>query len=720
MNTIEAVPLAPTPACAALYGWSKLQSHHLERLAMVYVRQSTPRQVLENRESTELQYHLVHRAVELGWRKDRVVVIDDDLGQTGSTAVHRAGFQRLLAEVALNHVGLVLGIEMSRLARSCKDWHHLLELCGVFRALLADQDGLYDPCDFNDRLLLGLKGTMSEAELHIIRARMDHGRRNKAERGELFSLVPIGYVRRSSGEVDIDPDEQVRSVVSMIFEKFEELGSVRQLVRYLVGLGIRIPVRPHYGPNRGQLEWRKPQLDTIYGMLRHPFYAGAYGYGRTRIDPRRKIPGRPSTGRTVVPMEAWQVLRKDSMPAYITWDQFLAHQRRLRENRSWFDALGAPRNGASLLAGLVRCGKCGRRMAVVYPGQPARAHYVCHRNDPTDRCETQDLAARPVDELVERQVLSAIAPAAIELSLSAAENLERERRRLSQHWRRRLERAHYEVDRAARQYHAVEPENRLVARELEQRWEKALLDERQVREEYDRFQGESPAELSEQDRARIGELSSNIPALWASPSTTIQDRQEVVRQLIEGVAIDIQGHSEIVDVAIQWVGGFVSRHEVRRSLGRYEQLSDYDRLVARLTKLRREGHTSAYMADQLNREGFHTPRGKHKKFSGVLVRALLARLGLSRRRDVSNLCQPHEWLAHDLCRKLEVPFGTFKGWISKGWVHARKVKMGMQRWIVWADEEELERLYKLHAYCRPAPSVGYPLRLTTPKLRPTT
>jgi DNA invertase Pin-like site-specific DNA recombinase len=667
-----------------------------------------------------LQYNLADRAVELGWRKDRVLVIDDDLGQTGSTAVHRLGFQQLLAEVALNHVGLVLGIEMSRIARSCKDWHHLLELCGMFGALLADVDGVYDPTDYNDRLLLGLRGMMSEAELHILRGRMDHGRRNKAQRGELFTLVPIGYVRLPSGEVDIDPDEQVQSVVRMIFEKFEELGSVRRLVRYLVGCGIRIPVRPHYGPNRGQLEWRKPQPETIYGMLHHPFYAGAYGYGRTRIDPRRKVPGRPSTGRTVVPLEGWQVLRKDTVPAYITWDQFLAHQQRLGQNRSRFDALGAPRKGASLLAGLVKCGKCGRQMHVVYPGPAAKAHYVCQRSDPTDCCEAQNLAACPVDELVERQVLLAVAPAAIDLSLKAAEDVDRERRRLSQHWRRRLERARYEVDRAARQYHAVEPENRLVARELEQRWERALLEERQVREEQDRFQADCLAELSEQDRSQIRQLSSDIPALWALPSTTIQDRQEVVRQLIDKVVIDTQGTSEIVDVAIQWVGGFVSRHEVRRSLGRYEQLRDYDRLVARLTELCKEGYVSARIADQLNREGFHTPRGKHKKFTGVLVRALLARLGLSRQRDLSSLCQADEWRARDLCRKLEVPFGTLKGWIANGWVHARKVKVGFQRWIVWADPDELERLHKLRAYHRPAPSIGYPPQLTTPKPRPGT
>ncbi|MDP1796858.1 MAG: recombinase family protein, partial [Planctomycetaceae bacterium] len=686
------------------------------RLAVVYVRQSTPRQIIEHRESTELQYNLTRRAMELGWRQDRLLVIDDDLGQSGTTAAHRAGFQRLLAEVAMNHVGIVIGMEMSRLARSNKDWHHLLELCGVFRALLADQDGLYDPCDFNDRLLLGLKGAMSEAELHIIRARMDQGRRNKAERGELFSLAPIGYIRLPSGELDMDPDEQVQTAVRMVFEKFAELGSARQVAHYLVTHRIRIPVRPHSGSNRGQLEWRRPQPETIYGLLHHPFYAGAYGYGRIRIDPRRKIPGRPSTGRIVVPMEQWQVLRKDAVPAYITWDEYLANQQRLRQNRARFDTIGVPRAGTSLLAGLVRCGKCGRRMHVSYPGQPSAAHYVCQRGDPTDRCESQNLAAWSVEELVERQVLSALQPAALELNLNAAADLQRGRRRLDKYWQCRLDRARYATERAARQFQSVEPEHRLVARELERRWEQTLAEERQIQEEYDRFQGGCAADLSDQDRERIRDLSSDIPALWALPSTAVQDRQEVIRFLIESVTLEVQGKSENVDLTIHWVGGFVSQHEVRRSVGRYEQLHDYDRLTARLKALRNEGHTSARIAAQLNEEGFHTPRGKRKLFTGVLVRALLSRLGLSRSRETPDGCEPDEWWAHDLCRKLDVPFGTLKGWIQFGWVHARKSQLGAERWLVWADSAERDRLLRLRSYRR-QPGVAYPPELTTPKAK---
>ncbi|MFO0876538.1 MAG: recombinase family protein [Gemmataceae bacterium] len=343
MNAID-IGLSLSRASAA---HPKIRPDHFNRLAVVYVRQSTPRQVIENRESTALQNQLSGRAGALGWREDRILVIDDDLGQSGSSAADRVGFQRLLAEVGLNHVGLILGSEMSRLARSCKDWYQLLELAAVFGVLLADQDGLYDPGDYNDRLLLGLKGTTSEAELHVLRGRLLQGKRNKARRGELHSTPPFGYIRLPSGEPAIDPDEQVRSVVRLIFEKFTELGSVRGVVLYLLRHSIRLPIRPCYGPNRGQLEWRAPNPATVHNMLSHPMYAGAYCYGRSYMDPRRKVPGRRHTGHVRRPRGEWEVLIRDRVPAYITWEEYEANQRRLLGNRSWFKSSGALRCGAA-------------------------------------------------------------------------------------------------------------------------------------------------------------------------------------------------------------------------------------------------------------------------------------------------------------------------------------------------------------------------------------
>src|SRR5215831_8960261 len=275
----------------------KVKTWHLDRSAVVYVRQSTLQQVAEHQESTARQYALAGRAIDLGWPRDRVQVIDDDLGRSGQSVEGRPGFQRLLAEVALDHVGLILGLEVSRLARSCKDWHQLLEACARFRVLLADADGIYDPSDYNDRLLLGLKGTMSEAELHILKERMYQGKLNKARRGELIGRTPIGYVRLPSGEWAIDPDEEVQAVVRLIFDPFDRQPSLHAVLRYLVRHGIRVPVRPHYGPNRGQLEWRRPNRATLSDLVRHPSYAGAYRYGCRQTDPRRKVPGRPGSGQ---------------------------------------------------------------------------------------------------------------------------------------------------------------------------------------------------------------------------------------------------------------------------------------------------------------------------------------------------------------------------------------------------------------------------------------
>ncbi len=396
----EGVPRLPSPGAEWRFSSSKIQPSHLERWAIVYVRQSSPQQVLEHRESAALQYDLARQALALGWPEDRVLVIDDDQGQSGKWAEARQGFQQLLAEVSLDHVGLVLGIEMSRLARSCKDWYQLLELCAVFHTLLADQDGLYDPTNYNDRLLLGLKGTMSEAELHILQGRLNQGRLSKARRGELLSHPPIGYIRSASGErLVLDPDEQVQAVVRLVFEKFEELGTVHGVLRYLVRQGIRLGIRPHGGANRGNLEWRAPCRASLWNMLHHPAYAGTYTHGRQPVDPRRRTPGRPGSGRRRRSWEQCEVLIHDHHPAYITWEQFLANQQQMAENRARVQSRGVVRDGPSLLGGLLVCGKCGARMGVHYDSSPARLSYVCTRRL-MERAEPlcQRLAGKPLDE----------------------------------------------------------------------------------------------------------------------------------------------------------------------------------------------------------------------------------------------------------------------------------------------------------------------------------
>ena len=536
---------------------AKIRDCLLDLLAIVYVRQSDPKQVLQHRESRERQYALVDHAVALGWPKERVVVIDEDQGHSAKTADSRSGFHRILAEVAMGHVGLVLGLEMQRLARSNKDWHQLLDLCAVRGTVLADEDGVYDPNDSNDRLLLGLKGTISEFELVTMRNRLERGKLNKAQRGDLFLKVPLGYLKLPTGEVILEPDEQARAVVQMLFDKFAELGTLYGLFRYLVKNKIRLGMRIQDGPRRGELEWRRPALPTLNQVLHNPIYAGAYAYGR------RPSPGRRQTGQRWLPMSEWKVLLHDRLPAYITWDQYLANQQRLKENRSMPDSSGTPRRGSALLTGLVVCGGCGRCLRSSYPSKTA-ATYTCERHLREDRDEKcHGLQAAPIDELVVRQVLCAIEPAALELSLKAMDDIEQERTRLHRHWKQRLERARYESERIERQYQGVEPENRLVARTLERRWEEALREQRQLEEDYDRFLQEQPRQLSDDERARIKALSCDLPALWNASTTTPKDRKEIIRLLVDRVVVHVR--PTVNTWTRSFIGRAVTRHHTKWS-----------------------------------------------------------------------------------------------------------------------------------------------------------
>ena len=449
----------------------KIRPEHLALAAIVYVRQSTRGQVLEHTESTRLQYALVERAVALGWARSQVIVIDDDLGVSAAVPDSREGFARLVTEVTIGRAGVVLGIEMSRLARTGKDWHHLLELCSLSGTLLADPDAVYDPGYYNDRLLLGLicptplnvntgrprslslffplstkpapplsppppppplKGTMSEAEIFLIRQRMLGAKRAKAERGELILPLPAGYVRRPSGEAAFDPDEQAQDVVRLIFRTFQRLGTLNAVLRYLVGHEIQLPVRARSGPAKGDLEWRRPTRETLQNMLRNPAYAGYYAYGRRQVDPRRKIPGRPDTGKVVKPAGEWLVMLPGRLPAYISEGEYRANLARLAANQQTAESPGAPRNGQALLSGLLRCGLCGgHRMAVSYHDPSARAAYgyTCGfypvNYGTGDRC--QHIAGPALDDYVARQVLDAMAPAALEVSMAAAAHAENER-----------------------------------------------------------------------------------------------------------------------------------------------------------------------------------------------------------------------------------------------------------------------------------------------------
>ena len=672
----------------------------------------------DHQESTARQYALTDRAVALGWTRDRITTIDDDLGRSGQSIEGRPGFQRLLAEVALDHVGLILGLEMSRLARSNRDWHQLLELCARFRVLLADAEAIYDPADHNDRLLLGLHGMMSEAELHVLKERMYQGKLNKARRGALMGVPPIGYVRLASGEWAIDPDEQVQTTVRLIFDQFDRETTLHGLLRYLVHHGVRIPVRSNSGPNRGELQWRRPNRATLSNLLHHPSYAGAYRFGHRPVDSRRKQPGRPTTGKLIRRPEECLVLIRDRLPAYISWDRFRVNQERLDANRARHDRPGAPRQGPSLLAGLLRCGRCGQRMCVRYSGAKNRHSYNCSRStssygDPP----CQSLSGPVLDDLVAGRVLAAVEPAALEASLAAVAGVERERAELTRHWQLRRERAGYEVDRAARQYQACEPENRLVGRELERRWEESLKSQRQFEDEYERWQRTTPGRLSADDERAIRALAGDLPAVWQAATTSPGERQRIARLLIEHMTVRVDEASERVDVELHWVGGLVESHILSRPVKRYDLQAGYPELVARLRAWCSQGLSAAGVAERLNQEGFRPPK-RAERFDRGMVQRLLWHLDLARREPHGSLASlgRDEYRPGSLARRLEISRDTVRRWLRAGWLTTRRD--AEDHHVIWADASELGRLRELHELPRTWATKERVAELTKPKPRP--
>jgi DNA invertase Pin-like site-specific DNA recombinase len=669
-------------------------------LAGVFVRQSTAQQVQVHQESSRLQYGLAERAVVLGWARSRVLVIDEDLGRSASGVDARPGFQRLVSEVGLDHVGIVLGIEMSRLARSGREWHQLLELCALSGTLLGDPDGVYDPAEHNDRLLLGLKGTISEAELHLIKQRMWTGRLAKARRGELAVPVPSGFVRRPSGEVALDPDEQVQAVVRLVFELFDRLGTVNGVLCFLADNRIQLGVRVREGPERGGLSWRRPSRVGVQNMLRNPAYAGIYAYGRSRVDPRRRQAGRPFTGRVRTAREDWIVFLPGLLPAYISVGQYEKNRQRMEANRSRSQSMGAVRDGPALLAGLVACGRCGARMTVHYQrgaGGKLQPVYVCAREKSDyGGGQCQQVAGSCVDGYVTGLLLDAMAPAALEVSLAAAGQAGARRAQVDRIWRQRLERADFAADRARRQYQLAEPENRLVVRQLEKDWEAALAERRRLGEEYDRFTAGRPRTLTPAERAQIRALAADIPAIWHAPTTTDADRKQLIRHLAEQVRVAVADASEKVDVQVVWAGGHRTTGQISRPVACLTQLSYYPQLAQRARELAGARLPLAQIASQLNAEGFRPPK-RCPAFTATAVSDLLRAAGIRRPRIPAQrppLAQ-HEWWLRDLAAHLGMSAITLDSWVRRGWATGY-LHPAIKRIVVRADPAEVERLQALH------------------------
>ena len=600
---------------------AKITPAHLERKAVIYIRQSSPKQVRENIDSQLNQRALVTRAQTLGWHPERIAIFDNDLGQSASQAQSRDDFKALAAEVALGHVGIVFGWDASRLARNNADWYQLLDLAALFGTLIGDTDGIYDPREYNDRLLLGLKGTMSEAELYMLRQRLNAGRLSKVQRGEYVQHLPTGLVRLANKVVIKAPNLQVRHVIELVFTKFEELGSCPKVLRYLKQHDILLPRHQTSGLHKGELLWKKPSDSAIREMMTNPAYAGTFVYGRRPKETRHRKPGRHSTGVVRKPIADWQCIIHDVYPAYISWQQYLVNQSRMQDNAKDYaercgGGRGAPGKGAALLQGLAVCGECGRKMRIAYK---SHLRYLCDgvaRNFAEPMCAHLD--GPSVETFVVKAFFEAIQPAQLNALDEVLAQRQRERSRLEQYHRQQIQQAQYEVTLARRRYEQVDPDNRLVASELERQWEETLRKLQETQEAAERFTSH-PCEsgVSPEWRQQLLNLSEHLPHLWSSGQLTHEQRKQLLRSLITRVILKRTSPDQ-VQVKIVWVSGHFSEGIVIPPVHKQAQVTGYQTMVLRVEQLWREGQTDVQIAQNLTMEGFHSARSTRLSPATVL------------------------------------------------------------------------------------------------------
>ena len=690
---------------------SKIRVSHLERAAFVYLRQSSLSQVEHNRESTARQYALADRACQLGWSKERVVIIDEDLGLSGSTTDKRSGFARLTSEVALAHVGIVLGLEVSRLARNNADWYRLLELCGITDTLIGDNDGVYHPALFNDRLLLGLKGTMSEAELHIIRARLDGGIRNKAARGELHRGLPVGFVwGEQDGEVLFHPDEAVTGAIRTVFERFVEFGSARRVWLWFRSEGLSFPLQTMPAGMPGPIRWVAPTYHALHQILTNPVYAGAYTYGKTRCERYVDAQGMVRKRMRHLPMEQWSVLIRDHHPGFIDWAAFEANQVRLDSNTrpQPHQAGGAVKEGSALLQGLATCGHCGRRLHVHYRGRNSAPGYHCAGKDLVQGrgvyCLT--IGGTAIEKAVADAFLQAITPATIEATRLSVEQLQANHDASLSQWRLEVERARYEAERAERRYRTVEPENRLVARGLESEWENRLRDLAAAELELRRREQQRPSTIRSEQLHAIKNLSSDIRKVWEAPTTTDRDRKELLRTLLEEVILNLKRAEGRAHLTLRWRGGAFTTLDVLvprfRPMGPRTD-EDTISLLRRLAAL----YPDEVIAGVLNRQGRKTATGE--RFTANQVGSLRRYRGIPRFQLPVTPPDGELVTIRKAAQILGMNTSSIHRWLADGFIAGEQITPGAP-WQIRITEELRSRIVQ------EAPAEYVPMIEATAKL----
>jgi DNA invertase Pin-like site-specific DNA recombinase len=640
---------------------AKVTAEHLRRDAYLYVRQSTLRQVTHNTESTQRQYALRHRAIVLGWPADRVIVIDTDQGHSGASAADREGFQRLVAEVGVGRAGIVLGLEVSRLARNNADWQRLLEICALTNTLICDEDGLYDPCTFNDRLLLGLKGTMSEAELHLLRARLRGGVLSKARRGELATPLPVGLVYDPAGRVVLDPDAGVQQAITHLFTTFAATGSARATVKAFAIAGLAFPRRHLRGPRKGELDWAPLQHCQVLRVLHNPRYAGAFSFGRHRD--RYRPDG--TISHRLLPRQQWTALITDAHPGYISWQQFETNQDRLTESATAHGtdrAAGPPREGSALLQGIVLCGRCGRRMTVRYHTRAGHdlPDYVCQANGIATAVPIcQALPGSAIDAAIGRMLLDTLTPLALQVALTVADELDSRAADADRIRATHVQRARHHADLARRRYLAVDPANRLVADTLEADWNTALRELTDAQDTYTTAREHATGPLDQAQRDRIQALAADFPALWNDPATPQRERKRMIRLLITDVTLLKTDHHIAAHVRLR--GGQHRSLTLPLPQPGWQLRQTPPHVVAAVDELLTH-HTHAQIADILNARGLTS--GEGRPFHRLIVRNIRDEYQLPSReqrlRDAGMLTLT------EIAQRLGVHPGTVKTWHHAG------------------------------------------------------
>jgi DNA invertase Pin-like site-specific DNA recombinase len=664
----------------------KIKPAHIRRAAVVYIRQSTASQVEHNRESTARQYALVQRARDLGWPQEQVTVIDEDLGISGARAGNRAGFARLASELALSRVGIILGLEVSRLARNNADWYRLLDLCVITDTLIGDSDGVYHPALFNDRLVLGLKGAMSEAELHIIRARLDGGIRNKAQRGELRRELPVGLVwGEKDGEVRFHPDDAVVGAIRTVFDRFAEMGSVRQVWLWFCGQGLRFPSQVDaWG---AEIRWIAPTYRSIHQVLTNPVYAGAYVYGRNHSEQYIDEQGAVRKRSRRLPMKEWRVLIHDHHGGFLDWPTFQANQEHIRSNAraERQQSGGAVREGSALLQGIATCGHCGRGLFTYYRGDKATPGYRCSANDLGDGGGHYcfQVGAVGIDKTVAEAFLDAITPAALEASRLALDQLETDRNATLQQWRLEVERARYEAQRAERRYKACDPENRLVARGLETEWEDRLRDLTAAENELRQREQQQPRRLTPEETERLRSLGVDLRQVWTATTTTDRDRKELLRTLVEEVIISIQATPAQAQVRLRWKGSAITSLDVplpHHAPPGLHTDEDTMQLLARLAKL----YPDDVIAGILNRQGRKTATGQ--RFTAGHVGNLRRYHNMGQYQPQADAAEGELVTVQKAAEILGVVPSTLHRWVNAGFIVGEQITPGAP-WRIRMTEE---------------------------------